>query len=101
LDTSENRSAFLESFEVWYWRRMEKIRCTDQVINEEVLQRIKEERNILHEIRRKDTWVGHILRRNCLVIEGIIERTKVGGRRGTRRKQLFDDLKERRGCAYW
>ena len=36
-----------------------------------------EQRNILHEIRkRKANWIGHILRRNCLlkqVIEGKIK----------------------------
>jgi ppGpp synthetase/RelA/SpoT-type nucleotidyltranferase len=47
------------------------------VRNEEVLQRVKEERNILHKIqRRKANWIGHILSRNCLlkhVIEGKLE----------------------------
>ena len=42
-----------------------------------VLQRIKQERNILHTIkRRKANWIGHILRRNCIlkhVTEGNIE----------------------------
>jgi hypothetical protein len=100
LDTSENRPEFLESFEVWYWRRVKKIRCTDEVRNEEMLQRVKEERNILNAIkRRKIHWAGHNLRMNCLlkdVIEGIIERTNVAGIRGTRPKQLVDDLKESR-----
>jgi hypothetical protein len=41
---------YLESFEMWCWRRMEKISWTDRVRNEEVLHRSKEERNILHEI---------------------------------------------------
>ena len=45
--------------------------------NEEVLLRVNEQRNILHEIRkRKANWIGHILRRNCLlqqVIEGKIK----------------------------
>jgi hypothetical protein len=55
----------LESFEIWRWRRMEKISWTDRVRNEEVLQRVKEERNIVHTIkRRKVNWIGHILRRN-------------------------------------
>jgi hypothetical protein len=47
------------------------------VINEEVLLRVKEQRNILHEITKgKANWIGHILRRNCLlrqVIEGKIK----------------------------
>jgi hypothetical protein len=38
---------YLESFEMWCWRRMENISWTDRVGNEEVLQRVKEERNVL------------------------------------------------------
>jgi hypothetical protein len=53
---------------------MENINRTDRVRNEEVLHRVKEERNILHRIkRRKDNWIGQILHRTCLlkhVIEG-------------------------------
>jgi hypothetical protein len=43
----------LESFEMWCWRKMEKISWTDDVRNEEVLLRVKEQRNILHEIRKR------------------------------------------------
>jgi hypothetical protein len=39
-----------ESFEMWCWRRMDKISWTDRVRNEEVLHRVKEERNILRKI---------------------------------------------------
>jgi hypothetical protein len=58
----------------------------------------------LHTIkRRKANWIGHILRRNSLlkqVIEGKLEgRIEVTGRRGRRRQQLLDDLKEKR--RYW
>jgi len=56
---------------------MEKISWTDHVRNEEVLLRVKEQGNILREIRKwKTNWIGHILRRNCLlqqVIEGKIK----------------------------
>jgi hypothetical protein len=80
---------------------MEKISWTDRVRNEEVLHRVKEERNIVHTIkRRKANGIGHILRGNCLlkhVIEGTLEgRIEVTGRRGRRRKQLMNDLKEKR-----
>ena len=73
--------------------------------NEEVLLRFKEQRNIVHEIcKRKANWIGHVLRRNCLlqrVIEGKIkDGIEVTGRRGRRRKKLLDDLKERRGHSY-
>jgi hypothetical protein len=95
----------LESFEMWCWRRMEKINWTDRVRKEEVLLRVKEQRNILHEIRkRKANWIGYILRRNCLlqrVIEGKIQGgIEVTGRQGRRRRKLSDDLKERRGYTH-
>jgi hypothetical protein len=35
----------LESSEMWCWRRMEKISWTEHVRNEEVLLRVKEQRN--------------------------------------------------------
>jgi hypothetical protein len=94
----------LESFEMWCWRRMAKFSWTDRVRNEEVLHRVKEERNIVHTVkRRKANWIGHILRRNCLlkhVIEGKLEgRIEMTGRRGRRRKQLLDECKEKR--RYW
>ena len=41
---------YLESFNMWNWRRIEKIGGTDGVKNE-VLQRVKEEKNILHAIK--------------------------------------------------
>ena len=70
--------------------------------NEEVLLRVNEQRNILREIRkRKANWIGHILRRNCLlkkVIEGKIQgEMEMTRRRGRRRKKLLDDLKDGRG----
>jgi hypothetical protein len=73
----------------------------DGVRNEEVLHRVKEERNIIQTVkRRKANWIGHILCRNCLVkhiIEGKIEGgIQVTGRKGRRLKQLLDDLKERK-----
>ena len=96
---------YLESFEMWCWRRMEKISWIDNVRNEEVLFRVDEQRNILREIRkRKANWIGHILRRNCLlkqVIEGKIKgEMDVTRRRGRRRKKLLDDPKDRRGYSH-
>jgi len=92
---------YLESFEVWWWRRMEKVGWTHHVRNEELLLRVNEQRSIPHEMRkRKTNWFGHILRRNCLlkqVIEGKIKgEMEVTRRRGRRRKKLLDDLKDRR-----
>jgi hypothetical protein len=88
---------------MWYWGRI-KINLTDRVRSEKVLHTVKGERNILHTIkRRKANVIGHILCMNCLlkrVIQGEIEgRIKMTARRGRRRKQLPDDLKEKR--IFW
>jgi hypothetical protein len=57
----------------------------DHVRNEEVLLRVNEQRNILHEIRkRKANWIGHILRRSCL-LKQVIERKIKGGDRSDKK----------------
>jgi hypothetical protein len=70
-----------------------------------VLLQVNEQRNIIHAIRkRKATWIGHILRRKCLLkqlIEGKIKgEIEVTRRQGRRRKKLLDELKERRGYSH-
>jgi len=85
---------------------MEKISWTDRLRNEEVLIRVKEQRYRLREIsKRNANWIGHILRRNCLlqrVTEGKIKgRAEVTGRRGRRRRKLLDDLKEKREYSHF
>ena len=59
---------------------------------------------MLHTIERKKAkWIGYVLRRECLlkhVIGGKVEgRIIVTGRRGRRKKQLLDDLKETRDAG--
>jgi hypothetical protein len=78
---------------------MEKISWTDHVRNEEVLLRVKEQRNILHKISQwKANWIGHILLRNCLlqqVIKGKIQGgIEVKERQGRRRWKLLDELRQ-------
>ena len=73
---------------------MEEISWTER-IKKEVLYRVKEERNILHTIEmRKANWIGHILRRNCL-LKHIIEGKTEGGieETGRRRRRSRDDGK--------
>jgi len=76
---------------------LEKISWPDNVRNEELLQRVKEEWNILQAIKRwKAIWIGRILGRNCLLEHVIQEKIEGMGRRCN---QLLNDLKEMRG--YW
>jgi hypothetical protein len=68
---------------------MKNVSWTDHVRNKEVLLRVKKHRNILHEISKwKANWIGHILRRNCLlqwVIDGKNKRGDISDRK-TRKK---------------
>ena len=63
---------------------MEKIKWSEKVTNEQVLERIEEKSTLLNNIlRRKANWIGHILRRNCLLhdaIEGQMTEVKGVGR---------------------
>jgi hypothetical protein len=50
---------------------------TDRVKNEEALRRVKEERNIVLTIKRRTAkWIGHILRRNCLLKHVFLRKEK-------------------------
>ena len=105
LDASGSRSEIPGKF----WNVVLEKDGEDQldwsVRNEEVLLRVNEQRNILREIWKwKANWIGHILRRNCLlkqVIEGNIKgEIEVIRRQGRRRKKLLDELNDRRGYSH-
>jgi hypothetical protein len=69
----------LESFEMWCWRRKE-ISWFNHMRNKEVLQRVKEERSILHTTkRRKTNRIGDSLRMDCLLKS--VSEGKMGGRK--------------------
>jgi hypothetical protein len=61
----ENLLKYLGNLQIWCWRRMEKIKWSEEVANEEVLERLGEKRMLLNNIlHRKASLVCHILRRN-------------------------------------
>ena len=74
----------LKSFEMWCWRRMDKIIWTVRLKKEQALHTVVWERNILHTLkRRKVNWIGHIFSRTCLlkhVIEGKTGRVMRAGK---------------------
>ena len=68
------KQKYLERFDMWCWRRMEKIKWSEKVTNEQVLERVGEKSTLLNNIlHRKTNWIGHILRRNCLLHDAIEE----------------------------
>ena len=85
----------LQAFEIWIWRRMERVSWKDKKTNEEVLKQVDEERSIIAAItQRKKKWIGHILRREGLLRDVIEGRMKGKRTRGRKRIGMIDDLKE-------
>ena len=65
-------------------------------LTNEVLERIWEKKTLLKNILgRKDNWIGHILRRNCL-LDNAIEGQMTEGKGIGRGTQFLDDLRNRR-----
>ena len=70
------------------------VKWSEKVTNGQVLERIGEKKTLLNNIlRRKANWVGHILRRNCLLHDAIEGR--MAELKGVGRTQLLDDLRNR------
>src|SRR5688572_9052884 len=88
----------IEAFEMWIWRRMEKISWTEHKTNEEVLERIGEERTMLKTIReRQKKWIGHT-RRGDNLVKTVIEAKMEGKRpRGRPRQMMLDCLMIKNG----
>jgi len=63
MDTADSRPEILGSFEMWRWRRKEKIVWTERL--KKVLRRVKEKRNMLYIKRTKAKQICHILTRKC------------------------------------
>jgi hypothetical protein len=79
LDIPKVDQKYLENFEKWCWRRMEKISRADHVTNEAILQRVEVEGSIIQIVKReKAAWICYILRRNCL-LKHVVE-AKMDGR---------------------
>jgi len=83
----------IEAFEMWIWRKMEKISWTAKVSNSEVLNRVNENRCIISTINeRKRRWLGHVLRHDVL-LRDILE----GRERYERQKETTADEQHMRG----
>ena len=85
---------------MWCYRRMLKIRWVDRITNEEVLNRIGEERTLWHNLtKRRDRLVGHILRHAGIV--NLVLEGSMGGKncRGRPRLQYSKQIQLDVGCS--
>ena len=50
----------MEAFEMWIWRRMERVKWTDKINNAVILERVGKGRIMLGLIKKKKrNWLGH------------------------------------------
>lgn len=67
--------------------KIERIKRTDNIKNEEVLKQVKEGKSLLHAVmKRKADWLGHILWATC--IQKVTE--QITGKRSRGRKKTWD-----------
>jgi len=79
LDTSERGSEILGKFQNVMLEKDAKDLLDRLCKNEELLYGVKEERNILHTIKKRNAkWIGHSFRRTCLLNTLLNERYKEG-----------------------
>src|SRR6476619_2704025 len=83
----------LNAFEMWVWRRMEKVSWMDKWTNEQVLSSMNKKRSLIKTIwNRKKNWIGHVARGDGLM------KLVLGGRmegkrpRGRPRMGMLDDV---------
>ena len=83
---------------MWVWRLLVKVKWTDKKTNAEVLNRVKEKKSLLAEIRRrKRRWIGHILRHENMLHTVLEGRTNGKRPRGRKRIKMVDDIMT---CTY-
>lgn len=89
----------IEAFEMWCYRRMQKISWTDRITNEEVLEKVSERKSMWKSIqKRRNELIGHILRHDgllLLILEGVIDGKN---HRGRPRLQYISQIMEDQGC---
>ena len=85
----------IEAFEMWCFRRIGRISWRDKISNDDVLSRLKTERQLLLDIqKRKCKYFGHVKRRNNILTAALEGKLEGRRPRGRPRNNWFGDIKE-------
>ena len=81
----------IKAAEMWFLRRMGKVKWTEKITNEKVLNKTIQKSNIITDIlKRQITFFGHIMRKDKLEYLAVTGKI-VGNRARRRRRTLFPD----------
>ena len=53
-----NEQNRLDTFQMWIWRRIERVKWTDKIKNAVVLERVGEGRIMMELIKKRRNWLG-------------------------------------------
>jgi len=92
----------LEAFELWQWRRIKRVRWTEEMTNAEVLALVKETSGLMGMIRRREhRWIGHVRHESLLqtTMEGWMEGKRPREQKGDdiRNERTYEEMKRRAG----
>jgi len=86
----------INAFEMWAFRKMQRISWTTRTTNEAVLRQVNQGRNLLNNIKcRQARFLGHVMRKGKL--EHLSLTGKIDGKRarGRQRRKYLEQLTER------
>ena len=84
----------IESFEMWCWRKMLKVKWTDMRRNVDILNQIGLKREMIVRIKaQQQKWIGHNLRSDTLLVENGA-RFEGKTKQGHPRTRLLDSLSD-------
>jgi len=82
--------------EMWIWRKIERIAWTDHITNDEVLERVQENRQLINLIKeRQAKWIGHVMISDTLLKDILEGKTKGKKQSGRPRQKTLDWMMER------
>jgi hypothetical protein len=86
----------LQSFEMWLYRRMQRISWTQRIRNDDVLNRMETLPELTNTIKTKITYLGHLMRHEECSMLQIMLQGKIEGKRnvGRKRKSWLQNIKE-------
>jgi len=78
MDAEETTTDRWEVFELWAYRRMLRISWVDRITNDEVLRRMRKQKQVLNTIKvRKLQYWGHVMRGDRYGLLQVIKQGKI------------------------